>query len=218
MYNDDKIFISVKEASNLTGIGHETLRKMADKQQIKNYKTLSGQRRFHKPSLQEMCNITLQNKETRRNYLYSRVSSKKQMDDLSRQSNFIRSSSPEYNSFILIEDIGSGINFKRKGLQTILDSCLQGIIGKVIIAHKDRLCRFGFELIEYIIKKSGGEIIVLDNQTNKSSEQELTEDVLSIIHIFNCRQMGKRKYKNKIINEIDKNKIISNIDTETTIE
>jgi predicted site-specific integrase-resolvase len=78
-----------------------------------------------------------------------------------------------------------------------LDSCLQGTIGEVIIAHRDRLSRFGFDLINLLVDKSGGKITVLDDEKDKSSEQELAEDLLSIIHIFSCRQMGKRAYTAK---------------------
>ncbi|KAJ3214449.1 hypothetical protein HK099_006878, partial [Clydaea vesicula] len=90
----------------------------------------------------------------------------------------------QYSSFHVIQDIGSGINFKRKGLQKILDACLQKSIGTVVVAHKDRLARFGFELIEYIIKKAGGDLKVVNDDFNKSSEQELSEDIISIIHVF----------------------------------
>jgi putative transposase len=77
------------------------------------------------------------------------------MDDLSRQIEYLRQPT-EYSDFILITDIGSGINFKRKGLQTILDSCIQGIIETIIIAQRDRLCRFGYDLLESVVTKSGG--------------------------------------------------------------
>lgn len=78
-----------------------------------------------------------------------------------------------------------------------MDSCLQNNIGEVVITHKDRLCRFGYELIESLVNKAGGKITVLENSREKTSEQELTEDLLSIIHVFSCRQMGKRSYSNR---------------------
>ena len=137
---------------------------------------------------------------TQVNYIYTRVSSKKQLDDLSRQIKYIQERNSEYSSYISISDIASGIwfiNHKRKGLQTILDSCIQGVIGEVIVAHRDRLSRFGFDLIKLIIEKAGGTITVIDDTQHKSTEQELTEDLLSIIHIYSCRQMGKRSYSNR---------------------
>jgi len=125
------------------------------------------------------------------------VSSKKQVDDLARQIDYLKSARTEYSSYIPIIDIGSGINFKRQGLSTILDACMQRTIGEVVVAHRDRLSRFGFELIKLIINKAGGTLTVIDDERNKSSEQELSEDLLSIVHIYSCKQMGRRKYRKR---------------------
>ena len=194
-------FISIREASIITGINPQTLRKLGDENKIKCYKTLSGQRKFDKYYLEKMCNNNVDydkiQDNQKQNFIYSRVSSKKQSDDLHRQIEFIKSRRPEYASYISISDIASGINFNRKGLITILESTLHGTIGEIVVAHRDRLCRFGFDLIKLIIEKQGGKITVLDDERNKSSEQELSEDLLSIIHIYSCRQMGKRSYKIK---------------------
>lgn len=213
MNEKEKKFITIQEASLLSGLSKQTIRKMADLSQINSYKTPSGQRRINKSSLQAMCNINISNKSikicSKQNFLYTRVSTKKQMDDLSRQVEYIKR--PEYINYVVISDIGSGINFKRKGLQTILDACLQGVIGEVVIAHRDRLCRFAFELIESIINKAGGKLTVLENNNNTSTEDELSQDLLSIIHIFNCRQMGKRSYKRN--KELPKETIENNENT-----
>jgi putative resolvase len=200
-------FVSSAEAARITSLHPHTIRKYADNDQIKCYKTPSGQRKYDKQSLEKFCNphiVVHQNsKVAKDNFIYSRVSSKKQLDDLTRQADYLQSYKPEYASYISLSDVASGINFKRKGLQTILDSCLQGSIGEVVIAHRDRLCRFGFELLQVLIEKSGGKITVLDNDGNKSSEQELSEDLLSIVHIYSCKQMGKRSYKAKLAKIIE---------------
>ena len=194
-------YIPILESSKITGLSIQTIRKLGDKKEIKCFKTPSGHRRFNKQDLEKFCDSNTINEEksenTQVNYIYTRVSSKKQLDDLSRQIKYIQQRNPEYSSYISISDIASGINFKRKGLQTILDSCIQGVIGKVIVAHRDRLSRFGFDLIKLIIEKAGGTITVIDDTQHKSTEQELAEDLLSIIHIYSCRQMGKRSYKTK---------------------
>ena len=194
---NDKAFIPIREASSITGIEEQTLRKLADKEILPCYKTPAGQRMFNRASLEAMCNTnhTLsKEKRIKLNYIYARVSSKKQLDDLSRQIEYIQQRA-EYASYTVISDVASGINFKRKGLQTILDSCIQGTIGEVVVAHRDRLSRFGFDLIKIVTEKAGGSITVLDDEQNKSTEQELAEDLLSIVHIYSCRQMGKRSYK-----------------------
>lgn len=199
--NDEKEkikYLTIKQASELSGLHQNTLRKLGDEQTIQCYKTPGGQRRFNKCDLEKMCNpILIDQNATRTNFIYTRVSSKKQVDDLSRQINYIQSKQSKYTTYTTLSDIGSGINFKRKGLQTLLDACLQGTIGEVVIAHRDRLSRFGFELINCIITKAGGSITLLDDDGNKSTEQELAEDLLSIVHIYSCRQMGKRSYSNK---------------------
>ena len=194
-------FISIREATTISGIGAQTIRKLCDNNKIICYKTLSGQRKINKSSLEQMCNNVPNNdkiiKDNKINFIYSRVSSKKQLDDLLRQTEFIKNANIKYDSYRSITDIASGINFKRKGLQTILDTALQGIIGEVVIAHKDRLSRSAFDIIQYIIEKSGGFITILDNDKNKTTEQELAEELLSIIHIYSCRENGKRRYSTK---------------------
>jgi putative resolvase len=212
----EKEYVTVGQAAALTGLDAQTIRKMADKSSFLCYRTPSDQRRINLQSLQGFINNSLLSKEVskvqRKNFLYARVSTKKQLDDLSRQIEFIRR--PEFSDYKLITDIASGINFKRKGISTILDECLQGTIGDVVIAYKDRLCRFGFELIEELVKKAGGRIIVLDKE-NKSDEQELSDDLLSIVQIFCCRKMGKRKYRASKTKD-SKNQNVSESSTEET--
>jgi predicted site-specific integrase-resolvase len=125
----EKEYLSAGEASAFTGIGIQTIRKMADTQEITCYKTPSGHRKFSRASLQHLCGKnTVDGNKPRINFLYTRVSSKKQLDDLSRQVEYVKRS--EYTDYTLIQDVGSGINFKRKGIQTILDHCIRGTIGK----------------------------------------------------------------------------------------
>ena len=217
-------YISIGKAANLTWICTTTLRKLADSGKIETYKTPSGHRKFSIDAIYEMSRNMVSSGENsfeskskevesdkieQTNYIYARVSSKKQSDDLERQISFIKER-VDSDKFILIQDIGSGINFKRRCLQTILDRCLSKTIGTVVIAHKDRLCRFGFELIESIIIKSGGKLEIINSSIDKSPEQELSEDLLSIIHIFSCRQMERRKYNKKRENEVGKDTAISN--------
>ena len=210
---DEKLYASISEASRLTGLEAQTIRKLVDKEYFICYKTPSGQRRINIQSIQKFIadNISKQEKPEmqKQNYIYARVSTKKQMDDLSRQLEFLKK--PEYSTYTVVTDIASGINFKRKGLATILDSCLQKSIGEIVIANRDRLCRFGFELIEQLVSKAGGTITILQDNNHKTSEQELAEDLLSIIHIFSCRQMGKRSYTTKGKNH--KDKVLSNSET-----
>jgi predicted site-specific integrase-resolvase len=135
----------------------------------------------------------------RKRICYCRVSSSSQKDDLNRQVLFFRS---QYPNHTIITDIGSGLNFKRRGLQTILDFAIQGDLLEIVVTHKDRLCRFGFEFIERIISKTtngDGKIVVLDQRTS-SAHDELISDLISIITVFSSRMYGVRSHsiKNKI--------------------
>jgi hypothetical protein len=107
---------------------------------------------------------------------------------------------------IIIKDIGSGLNFKRKGFNSILDFAIKGDIQEVVVTHKDRLCRFGFELIERIITEySNGKIVVL-NQEKTSPEKELVDDLISIVTVFSSRLYGLRSHSiKKQIKEATKN-------------
>ena len=104
--------------------------------------------------------------------------------------------------FEIISDIGSGINYKKKGLQDLLRRISQNQVEKVVVLYKDRLLRFGFELIEYIASLYNCEIEIIDN-TEKSEQQELVEDLVQIITVFNCKLQGKRANKaKKLIREL----------------
>ena len=107
----------------------------------------------------------------------------------------------------MVFDIGSGINWKRDGLQTILEQSMRGNVKEVVVAHRDRLSRFGFELIEFVLNKSGVKLMVHNNENAKSESEELADDIMSIINVYSCRQMGKRRYiKKDKRNEKDKAK------------
>jgi len=123
---------------------------------------------------------------------YVRVSSHDQKDDLERQIKYMKK---HYSKHRIIRDISSGVNMNRQGLNTILDLAIQGRIGQLVVMHKDRLTRFGFELIERILKKySNGEIIIVNNTYKKEPKEELVEDVLAIMDVFAAKNSGMRKY------------------------
>jgi hypothetical protein len=129
---------------------------------------------------------------------------KKHEDDLKRQVKFLQELYPKYK---VITDIGSGINFNRKGFNNIIKAVIAGTVKEIVVAHKDRLCRFGFELIENLCKHFSTTITVINDNDDKSTESELAEDLLSIITIFTARFYGKRKYnKNKNKNETKNDK------------
>jgi putative resolvase len=205
-------YIPIREASKMTGICPQTLRKMSDQNKVVSYRTTSGQRRFNRSDLEKMCNITKKDRQTfikrspksstnnspmcalcrsympKTNFIYARVSSGSQTDDLAKQVEDIKASNLEYESYQIITDISNGINLKRKGLAIILDACVDQTVGNIVIVHKDKLSRFAFDLIHQIVEKAGGRIITIDRQyDHQMVDQELSEDFLSIAKVY-CKK------------------------------
>jgi len=176
-----------RKATEILGVHQNTLRHWADNGKIKHIRTPTGQR------LYDVYSLTGKSVVGRR-VCYCRVSSYKQKDDLARQVEFMRVRYPEHE---IIKDIGSGLNFKRKGLKALLESANSGNIKEVVVAHKDRLSRFGVDLIRWIIENHGGKLVVLDN-IKQSPEQELTRDLFTILHVFSCRLHGLRNYRDSL--------------------
>jgi len=176
-----------REAARILGVRPNSLRKWADNGEINCIRTKSGQRRYDVDSYigKSTSSTTI---------CYCRVSSHKQRDELERQVEFLRN---QYPTAEFVKDIGSGLNFKRKGLKTILERAMSGTNTTLVVAHRDRLARFGIELIRQIIEQNGGKLVVLE-ETLLSPEQELTKDLLNIVHVFSARMHGLRSYKKQI--------------------
>lgn len=203
-------YITTKKAKEISQVTVKTLRIWDKEGKIRTIRTPSNIRRYNLEDIQNIVSLGSPT-EAKEKICYCRVSSRKQMDDLERQKDFFRSKFPTHQ---LVTDVGSGINWKRKGLKTILDKAMHGDISEVVVAHRDRLCRFAFELLDWIFKRNGVKLVVLNEEKDHSSDQDLTDDILSIIHVYSCRKMGQRRYKNK-----DKeNTTISDTTTENTTE
>ena len=181
-------YIPLRKAVEFLGLHPNTLRRYADEGKIKSIKNPAGQR------LYDVESYVNGSSDRTTVICYCRVSSSKQRDDLDRQIAYMQSLYPEAE---IIKDISSGINFKRKGLQSLLDKLLRGDKFTLVIACRDRLARFGFELVQYMVEQNGGQIVVLD-ATVHCPNTELTQDLLSILHVFSCRMHGLRKYSKKI--------------------
>lgn len=194
------VFVKSAVLKRIYNVTDQTIGLWRRKGAIKSKKLPGGSHLYAIPEteLRQGDNFLLSEKKKA---CYCRVSSSKQKDDLDRQIAFMRTKFPSHE---IISDVGSGINWKRGGLKTILGLALNKQLTEVVVAHRDRLCRFAFELIEWILECNGVRLVVLNEKKN-SSESELAEDLLSIIHVFSCRQMGRRRY-NKT-KSIEKNKV-----------
>ena len=190
-------FISISEASAILGVTTTTLRRWEnDGKLIANYRTFVNHRRYCLNSILELTN---QQKQTiKKTICYSRVSTHDQKLDLERQTKVLEKYIID-NQLINIEyinDIGSGLNYKKKGLNKLIKSIINNEVDKLIIKHKDRLLRFGSDLLISITKQFGVETVILNNET-KTFEQELASDVLEIITVFSAKHMSHEAIKIK---------------------
>ena len=185
------------ELASKLKVSKETLRLWAEQGKIKTTKTDGGHRRYIYDEIDK--------KQQKVNFIYTRVSSKKQQQDLQRQIKFLQKLYPKYT---VISDISSGLNFHRRGLNKILAAVLTGTVGEIVVAYRDRLCRFGFELIERVLQSNNGKIVVLDREET-TVEKEFVSDIISIITVFSSRLYGSRSHslKKKIKEKLENDKI-----------
>lgn len=197
-------YYSIAEFSKILNVSAQTLRNWDKSGKLKPHHTgPSGYRYYSQEQLNQVLNI--QPNLNRKTIGYCRVSSNKQKNDLERQiENMNLYLMAQGKPFEIISDIGSGINYKKKGLRQLIQQITQGKVEKVVVLYKDRLLRFGFELIEYIANLHHCEIEIVDT-TKKSEQEELVEDLIQIITVFSCKLQGKRANKaKKMIEELKK--------------
>jgi predicted site-specific integrase-resolvase len=177
-------YVSRSKAAEHFGVSGQTIAKWAKSGKLEYFAQPSGQKRYA---------IRLQDDgQQAQKVCYCRVSSSGQKDDLKRQVDYMRA---KYPGWIVVTDIGSGLNWKRKGLRAVLQRSLQGSISVIAVAHKDRLARFGFDIIEFMLAQKGVRIVCDSNDEHRSREEELVEDIISIITVFSSKVYGHRKYK-----------------------
>lgn len=197
-------YVGGTEASKILGVHQRTLYLWDTNGKIDTIRTPGGKRLYNvEKFLKEKQGLTINNSTDHNDPLesmdrikiaYVRVSSHSQKDDLERQKQYVKRRFPKH---VLIEDIGSGINLNRRGLNKIIHLAIKGKVEEVVVAYKDRLARFGFELIEDIIQKySNGTIKIINNVKKQEPEEELVKDMLQIMNIFVAKMNGLRKYKN----------------------
>ena len=195
------MYLSINKVAKQLNKSAQTLRNWEKTGElIPAYKTKSGYRYYTEEQINKLLGVEEKERVT---IGYCRVSSRKQQDDLERQTENMRNYlCAKGYKFEIITDIGSGINYNKVGLNILLDKVIKGEVDKVVVLHKDRLLRFGFELVENLCKRYGTSIEVVDN-TPKTEEQELVEDLVQIITVFSCKLQGKKANKmKKVIAEL----------------
>jgi len=196
------MFISIGQASELTGISISTFRRWElEKKYFPDFRTQGGHRRYSINRIKkEILNAPSVNstKSSKKTYAYARVSSFDQKLDLKRQEKRL-SQHCEHNKwdFEIISDLGSGINYKKKGLNKLIKLMCTGGISRLVLTHKDRLLRFGSPLLFKLCEYFGIEVVVLETQLAKSFENELVADVIEIMTVFTAKMYGKRSHKNR---------------------
>lgn len=202
-------YLSIGDVSEQLGISSQTLRNWEKDGFFQpHHKTPSGTRYYTQEQVNAFLGLRLGTPKIGDNKVvigYCRVSSAKQKDDLERQVENVKTYLlAKGYQFEIITDIGSGINYNKKGLNTLIDRVMSGCVEKVVVLYKDRLLRFGYELVENMFSKFNTTIEVIDN-TEKTEQQELVEDLVQIITVFSCKLQGKRSHHTKqLINELIK--------------
>jgi len=180
---------TLKEACLLLGLHPRTIQKWDKQGKIRVVRTPGGRRRIPESEIRR-----LQGEKGIRSIIgYARVSSNTQKDDLERQVEYLRQSGVQE----VITDIGSGLNEKRKGFLRLLDRVLHNEVDKVVILYEDRLTRFGFDTLKKVFEAHGTNIEVLNQTDVKPPQQELVEDLITIISHFSGKLYGMRSRKQK---------------------
>jgi predicted site-specific integrase-resolvase len=183
-------YFTPKESSARLKVCQQTLKKWDSDKLIETIRTPGGKRMYNVEKY--LIDNGIKKEIIKRKICYCRVSSKSQESDLKNQKRMLIKLYPNHE---LIEDIGSGLNFKRKGFNKIIEYAINNEIEEVVVVYKDRLCRFGYEMVEMLIKTySNGKIIIINN-CSESPQEELTKDLVSIINVFSAKLNGMRSYK-----------------------
>jgi putative resolvase len=187
---------TIGEASKTLGVSITTLRRWEVEGKLMPERTVSGHRRYDlakiKPELFHLAS------DVRRTIAYARVSSHDQKSDLERQKQVLELYCAKQGwTFEVIADLGSGMNYHKKGLKRLLEDIIENRIGRLVLTHKDRLLRFGAELVFAICEAKKVEIVILNQGEDTTFEEDLATDVLEIITVFSARLYGNRSRKNK---------------------
>ena len=186
--------LTVKEAAELMGVTPKTIRRWEEEGKITASRTPGGHRRF------DVSQLLGLRKDDSFTVAYARVSSNDQKEDLKRQIIVLESYCAKNGwNFKVIQDLGSGLNYRKRGLIKLIKLICTSQVERLVITHKDRLLRFGAELLFTLCEIFGTEIIIINRTEDSTFEEDLAQDVLEIITVFSARLYGSRSHKNKKI-------------------
>ena len=187
-----------KDFAELLGVSVKTLQRWDRDGILKANRTPTDRRYYTYDQYLQFKGIQTEN-DIRDTVIYARVSTRNQKDDLQNQVEFLKQFCNAKGIIVnqCVEDFGSGLNYNRKKWNRLLDEVMANKIKTIVISNKDRFIRFGYDWFEKFCEKFNTKIIIVNNET-LSPNEELVQDIISILHVFSCRLYGFRKYKNPI--------------------
>lgn len=187
-----------KDFAELLGVSVKTLQRWDRDGILKANRTPTDRRYYTYDQYLQFKGIQTEN-DIRDTVIYARVSTRNQKDDLQNQVEFLKQFCNAKSIIVnqCVEDFGSGLNYNRKKWNRLLDEVMANKIKTIVISNKDRFIRFGYDWFEKFCEKFNTKIIIVNNETISPNE-ELVQDIISILHVFSCRLYGLRKYKNQI--------------------
>jgi predicted site-specific integrase-resolvase len=198
---EQKESLTISQVATLLNVCIKTLRRWhKEGKLLPDFLTFGGHRRYFLENVYAAFGLTLQKPmEPRINISYARVSSSDQKEDLKRQEDRLKSFTKQHKiKATLISDLGSGINYKKRGLQELLRLIMNKRVDTLYIVHRDRLLRFGYDLVAQVAKFCGTKIVILESaKDDETFEERLSKDVIEIITVFSAKLYGKRSHKNK---------------------
>jgi excisionase family DNA binding protein len=190
--------VSISKAAKILGVSEITLRRWDETGRLVAIKTEGGHRRYDMSKIRPETVHRFDFADNRKTIAYARVASHDQKADLERQKQVLELFCSKNGwTFDIISDLGSGVNYHKKGLKKLLNSIMDDSAGRLVITHKDRLLRFGAELVFAICDVKGVEVVIINKGDDASFEEDLATDVLEIITVFSARLYGSRSEKNK---------------------
>lgn len=187
--------LSISEAAYLLGVSTDTLRRWEKEGKITSSRTEGGHRRY------DLTDILKDKEDEGLTILYARVSTRPQLKDLARQIAVLETYAEikGWKNCQTIKDIGSGVNYRKKGLSKLLSILVEGQATRLVLTTKDRLLRFGSELVFSLCELYGVEVVILNKDPDSSPEEELVKDVLEIITVFSAKLHSMRSRKNVMV-------------------
>lgn len=202
--NLNKEFYTTGDIAKIFNVSPKTVQKWDKKEQLVFERSPSNRRIVSRENLIEYLkskNMFFEQEDLyKRDIIYARVSSRgqKKQGDLERQVDYILSKNNDLKNVLVMKEVGSGLNSKRKKILQLIKMVMNDEVNRIFITYKDRLTRFGFEYIETICKMKDVEIVIMQQgQDKKSIQEELAEDIMSLLASFSGKLYGLRSHKNK---------------------